>query len=434
MIMSKNRVFVILLGDFISFWVSFFIVLSLRFGHLFPKEAIQTHLEPFLILCFSWILCFFLFGLYDLFTIRPTIPHIKRFAVALITCFIMGIFLFYLVPAFGISPKTNLLFQVIGFGIFSFSLRRVFYLLYSKQIVRPAILVGKTSYLDELYNIIKTNPQLGLSLVSYSNDLHQSLGKYANLDNAVFIFEKNTNEIPEKDILTLYEKKTEVLDVAKAYEKYLFKIPIDYISQSWIVENLNTTSNFFYDFIIRMIDIIFSILILIIFSPFLLISSIFIYFYDHGPIFYTQDRVGLNGKIFKFYKLRSMVINSDKDGTVWTAKNDTRITPVGRIIRKLHIDEIPQMINIIKGDLAFIGPRPEWVEFVKTFEKTIPHYEIRHIVRPGFTGWAQIKYQYAHNLEDSKEKFQYDLYYIKNKNIFLDFGIVLKTIQIIFTH
>jgi exopolysaccharide biosynthesis polyprenyl glycosylphosphotransferase len=429
-----SRIRFVVIGDLIAFWASFFVVLSIRFWQVFPTEVINTHLYPFIILCLCWLLCFFLFGLYDLFTIKPIIPHLRRFGIGLITCFIIGIFLFYLVPAFGISPKTNLLFQVLGFGILSFFFRRIFYLLFSKQIIRPVIIVGKTSYTEELFSAIKKSPQLGLNVISYTNNLYDSLRQYSELKNSVFIFEKNLDEIPEKDMLNLYKNKTEIIEVAEAYERYLVKIPIDYISSSWIVENIKTRSNFFYDFSMRIFDILLSFFILVISIPFLIVSAIFIYLHDKGPIFYIQERVGLNGKLFRFYKLRSMVIDSEKNGAIWTAKDDPRITSPGKIIRKLHIDEIPQMINILKGDMTLIGPRPEWVEFVRKFEQVIPHYDLRHIVRPGFTGWAQIKYKYTINIEDTKEKFGYDLYYIKNRNIFLDFGIILKTIQIIFTH
>lgn len=429
-----KRALLVIFSDLMAFWISFFIVLSIRFNDLFPITIIKTHLLPFLILCICWILCFYLFGLYDIFKIKPTIPNLRRFGIAFIICLTIGIFLFYFMPIFGVSPKTNLIFQVLGFGFLSFLFRRIFYLLFSKKIVRPLVLVGKTSYLDELFNTIKTNPQLGLKIISYTDDLNKSLEGNINLKNSVFIFEKNLNEIPEKEILNLFKNKTEIIDVAEAYERYLLKIPIDYVSQSWIIENINTQSNFVYSISIRIFDIVCSIVILLIGLPFILISSLFIYFHDNGPIFYTQDRVGLNGKNFKLYKLRSMNTDSEKNGAIFTAKDDKRITPIGKVIRKLHIDEIPQMINILKGDIAFIGPRPEWTEFVKMFEQSIPHYGLRHVIRPGFTGWAQIKYQYARNIADSKEKFQYDLYYIKNRNIFLDLGIILKTIQIIFTH
>ena len=134
------------------------------------------------------------------------------------------------------------------------------------------------------------------------------------------------------------------------------------------------------------------------------------------------------------YKLRSMILNSELNGAVWANKNDERTTHIGKIIRKLHIDEILQMINILKGDISLVGPRPERPQFVTLLEGAIPHYELRHIIHPGFTGWAQVKYGYARATGDSKEKFEYDLYYIKNKNILLDLAIIAKTVRIIFTH
>lgn len=429
-----NRVWFIVLGDFISFWVSFFIIISIRFGSLLPSYVINTHLLPFAILYVFWVLSFFLFELYDLLNIKPTIPHIRRFIMALIVCLVMGIFLFYLMPIFGIAPKTNLVFQILGFGFFSFVLRRVVYTLFSKQFVRPVILVGKTAYLNELHETIKTNPQLGLKLISYTSNLHESLAKYADVKNLVFILESISNEIPKNDIVTLYENKTEVIDVALAYERYLYKIPIGYISQGWIIQNINTKKDIAYDFVTRVFNIIFAFIVILISSPFWIISALLIYLYDRGPVFYTQERVGLHGKTFRVYKLRSMIINSEKDGVAWSSVNDSRITSVGRIIRKLHIDEIPQMVNILKGDISFVGPRSERPEFVKLLEKSIPHYELRHIIRPGFTGWAQIKYRYARTKEESEKKFEYDLYYIKNRNIFIDIGIIMRTIQIIFTH
>jgi lipopolysaccharide/colanic/teichoic acid biosynthesis glycosyltransferase len=230
------------------------------------------------------------------------------------------------------------------------------------------------------------------------------------------------------------------MDTAKAYEKYLYKIPVAYIDASFIVENINIKRDISYVCITYVTDKIFAIFTLILSSPILLIAIIARLIEDGKPIFIKQTRVGLNGKIFNLYKMRSMVVlapdgSAENNGAKWeTGTNDPRITPVGKIIRKLHIDEIPQMLNILKGDISLVGPRSERPEFVLQLEKAIPHYDIRHIIKPGFTGWAQIKYRYARSIEESKEKFEYDLYYIKNRNIFIDFGIILRTIQIIFTH
>jgi len=429
-----NRVWLIIFGDFIAFWISFFIIILVRFEPVSYQAAISAHIVPFIILYLTWVLSFYLFGLYDLFTIKPTIPHLRRFGMAISISFVIGIFLFYFISIFGISPKTNLIFQIVGFGIISFFIRRIIYILFSKAITRPAILVGSSESINEIKNVIINNPQLGLRLALHTENGVNAIRDYSNTSNTVFIFEKIPDDIPKEQILSIYKNNSEIINMAQAYERYLNKISINHVTQSWVVENIDIKVNILYMLTRKVVDVLFAILVIVITSPLLAISALFIYLHDNKTIFYIQERVGLNGKIFKLYKLRSMIINSEENGAVWTERNDSRITPVGKVIRKIHIDEVPQMLNIIKGDISLVGPRPERPEFVAQLEKVIPHYELRHIIHPGFTGWAQIKYRYANTEKDSKEKFEYDLYYIKNRNIFLDFGIILRTIQIIFTH
>jgi len=368
--------------------------------------------------------------LYDIYTIKPTIPHLKKFFYALAICLLVGIIFFYLIPIFGISPKTNLLFQLIIFGSLSFLFRRLFYLFYSKNITRETILIGKKEHLDLLYQSIQNNPQIGLKIIYYSDDLIDTLKKYSTIKKAIFILDTEDQKISDEELINIYRNQNEIIDIAEAYERYLYRIPIDYISKTWVMENIKPKQSLFYKLFSRVMEIICSILMLIITSPFLLIASLFIYLEDKGHIIYIQQRVGLNGKTFKIFKLRSMIIESETSGAVWSSKNDERITKIGRIIRKIHLDEIPQMINIINGDISFFGPRPERPEFTQELEKSIPYYQYRHIIRPGFTGWAQIKFKYANSMMTSKEKFEYDLYYIKNRNIFIDFGIFLRTVQI----
>jgi len=434
-----KRTSIIFFGDFISFVLAFVILAFLRLSGQNDLASASNHILPFLILYFSWALVFYMFGLYDLLSIKPTIPYLKRWAIALLCSFGVGIILFYFVPIFGISPKLNLIIQIILFGIFSFSFRRIIYTLFSKTITQPAILIGESSYLLELEKNIKINPQVGIHIIhhfKYLNDMDIDLGKIKNL---VIIIDKNIG-FKSDDILNLYRKNIEILDTAKAYEKYLTKIPVEYIDLSFVIEEVNTKKDIFYQIISWFLDKLFAILTLIITSPLLLIGIIARAIEDGRPIFIKQQRIGLNGKIFNIYKLRSMIAlspdgSAETNGPVWaTGKDDPRITKVGKVIRKLHIDEIPQMINVLAGDISLIGPRPERPEFVEMLSKDIPYYSFRHIVKPGFTGWAQIKYHYANSVLSSKEKFKYDLYYVKNRNIFMDFGICLRTIQIIFTH
>lgn len=426
-----RRVFLIWFGDFVSFWLSLWIILLFQYGNVFNSPIALNHIVPFAILYISWLLIFYLLDLYDIYTIKPTIPHLKRFFLGLIICLIIGVIFFYLIPIFGISPKTNLLLQLVLFGGFSFCLRRLFYHFYSKNVTKDTILVGKKEHLDLLYQSIQNNPQIGLKIICFSEDLMNSLKKYSSIKKSIFILDTENQNIPDIELINIYRNQNEIIDIAEAYERYLYRIPVDYVSKSWIIQNINPRQNVLYRLSGRIFDSFCSVLILIITSPVLLIASLFIYLEDKGHIIYTQERVGLNGKIFKIFKLRSMIVESETDGAVWSSQEDQRITKIGKIIRRTHIDEIPQMVNILKGDISFFGPRPERPEFTKELEKSIPYYQYRHIIRPGFTGWAQIKFKYANSVMTSKEKFEYDLYYIKNKNVFMDFGIFLRTVQII---
>ncbi|PIZ89767.1 MAG: hypothetical protein COX88_02055, partial [Candidatus Nealsonbacteria bacterium CG_4_10_14_0_2_um_filter_35_20] len=223
------------------------------------------------------------------------------------------------------------------------------------------------------------------------------------------------------------------MDLARAYEILLHKIPIDFVSQTWFLENLSEGEKKIYDKLKRFVDIILAFSIIIITSPLWLIFAVLIKLEDKGPVFYKQKRVGKDRNEFWLTKFRSMKIDAENGKAKWAEKDDPRITKIGRFLRKIHLDELPQMLNILKGDISLVGPRPERPEFVKKLEKEIPHYHLRHIIRPGFTGWAQIKFRYGRTVEDSHEKFQYDLYYIKNRSLFLDLGILLKTFQLFFS-
>lgn len=187
--------------------------------------------------------------------------------------------------------------------------------------------------------------------------------------------------------------------------------------------------NRFYLFAQRMSDIVisvFGLVFFILFIPIILLGNLL---GNKGTLFYTQNRVGFHGKEFKIYKLRSMIQNAEKNGAVWAQKNDKRITSFGRFLRTTRLDELPQFYNILKGEMSVIGPRPERPEFVNKLEEQIPFYAIRHVIRPGLTGWAQVNYPYAGTLEEQETKLRYDLYYIKERSSFLDFKILIKTIS-----
>ncbi|HEX3653496.1 MAG TPA: exopolysaccharide biosynthesis polyprenyl glycosylphosphotransferase [Rhizomicrobium sp.] len=181
----------------------------------------------------------------------------------------------------------------------------------------------------------------------------------------------------------------------------------------------------------RGLDVFISVLALLLTAPVLVLTAVGIKCQDGGPIFYSQKRVGLGGRTFTLLKFRSMCVDAEKDGPVWAAERDCRITPVGRIIRKIRIDELPQIINILRGEMSVIGPRPERPYFVEQLSSAIPFYGWRHLVRPGITGWAQVSYRYGASIEDARRKLSYDLYYLKHRSIALDLWILLKTVGVV---
>ena len=224
-----------------------------------------------------------------------------------------------------------------------------------------------------------------------------------------------------------------VVDLRSFYEHVVKRLPITQITEEWLLQtegfNLNTRGSL--RRLKRALDVIISILIFIPAAPIMLATAIAIRMESKGPVIYKQDRVGLFEKEFTVYKFRSMRTDAEKNGAVWAKEHDDRVTRIGRFIRKVRIDELPQLWNILKGDMSFIGPRPERMAFVTQLKKDIPYYSLRHTVKPGLTGWAQVCYPYGASQEDALHKLEYDLYYIKNMSLLLDIVIILKTVGVV---
>ncbi len=232
-------------------------------------------------------------------------------------------------------------------------------------------------------------------------------------------------------LISLLETGLPIKEYIQVYEELTFRVPVQYVGKDFYkyFPFSRSNQNKLYLFFHRVFDLVFAILgltISLLFLPLVLIGNLI---GNRGPLFYTQERVGKNGVPFKIYKLRSMVVNAEKDGAVWATKNDTRITKFGSFLRKSRLDEVPQFFNVLKGEMSMIGPRPERPAFVKQLSESLTFYEIRHIVKPGVTGWAQVKTDYGASMEDSLRKLQYDLYYIKHRSFFLDLNIIVKTLS-----
>jgi exopolysaccharide biosynthesis polyprenyl glycosylphosphotransferase len=222
-----------------------------------------------------------------------------------------------------------------------------------------------------------------------------------------------------------------VYDIADFYEQLWFKVPVLHTRQGWLVfaHGFDLLHNPLGLRLKRLLDVLFAFGLLVVAFPVMVLVAMLIKLESSGPVIFRQTRTGLNGEEFEIMKFRSMSHDAERDGPQWAQKSDPRVTRVGRIIRLLHIDELPQLINVLKGEMSFIGPRPERPVFNATLENEIPLYDLRHLVRPGITGWAQVMYPYGASVEDALEKLQYDLYYIKNYSVLLDIGIVFKTLR-----
>lgn len=222
-------------------------------------------------------------------------------------------------------------------------------------------------------------------------------------------------------------------DMRGLYERLASRVPVDLIGDEWLLlENgFNLTPTDSLSRFKRAFDICFALILLTAASPILLLAVLCVRLESPGPAIYRQKRVGLHGDEFTLYKIRSMRLDAEKNGAVWASRNDPRVTRVGRFIRKTRIDELPQLVNVLRGDMSLVGPRPERMDFVRELAEKLPYYDVRHSVRPGITGWAQVCYPYGASFEDSRLKLEYDLYYIKHLSLMLEAKILLKTIGVI---
>jgi exopolysaccharide biosynthesis polyprenyl glycosylphosphotransferase len=255
-----------------------------------------------------------------------------------------------------------------------------------------------------------------------------------NRINTVILAYDNLNRLPQEinEFIELCSlKRVEVYDYLKFYEAVLYSLPLKRLRNNlfWQLPFTRANYNLIYKGLHRLIDVfaaIFGLLFLIILLPFIWVLNLF---FNYGPLFFFQKRVGRGGYEFTLVKLRSMITDAEKHGAKMATKNDTRITRFGKILRKFRFDELPQFWNVLLGDMSLIGPRPERKIFVDQLSEQIPFYDMRHMVKPGITGWAQVKYKYGENLEDSYRKLEFDLYYIKNRSIILDIRIIIDTIN-----
>ena len=311
------------------------------------------------------------------------------------------------------------------------------------------LLIGTDKTGIELLNRLDARPELGMTGIGFLSNIVPRGERIAGLpvlgptseltdiiarekpDRVIVNLSERRSVLPVETLLDLRFSGVRITEVGRLSEVVFGRVPIQYLRPSHLIfaEELGPSPFFtrlqaFYSFIVAAI-------VLIVAAPVMLLVAVLVKLTSPGPVLFSQDRVGLNGRIFKIFKFRSMVVDAEAGtGAVWAKKNDPRVTRFGKIMRKTRLDELPQVFNVLRGEMALVGPRPERPEFVTVLSEQIPFYRQRHAVKPGVTGWAQINYKYGETIEDTIVKLEYDLYYIKNLSPSLDLFIILNTVKV----
>lgn len=292
-------------------------------------------------------------------------------------------------------------------------------------------ILGEGELLKKVVGSIDNYPEY--EFIPYNRSENETIMDFIAKNNISKVITAQTH-FSDSEIKKLFDIRVSGVEVTNYYDymqQVEGKIDVDSIDESWILNayGFKLLYSSFQIEIKRAIDVILAVTISLLTFPIMILAAIITRLESPGPVIYSQLRVGKNNVEFSVHKFRSMRADAEKDGAKWATENDPRITKFGNFMRKTRIDELPQLWNVLKGEMSFIGPRPERMVFIKELEKQIPYYNLRHLVKPGLTGWAQVMYPYGASIEDSKNKLEYDLYYVKNQNLHLDFVIFFRTLK-----
>ncbi len=430
-LVSRRRLLILSIIDYLIIFISFSILQSINY--------INTNFLSINLLAFCWIVVSYTLDKYSTLENDFNIYISKKILRLVKTSILCGV-LFKFIIIFLSKINSNVgdgkwIFFIIFISIFSFLYEILHSYIIKKYLSKS---IKWISIYSDLQKGSLISEPINFKKYGYSKSIHRSnINELIKLNNNKFGFiieDINTLNNEEKKVLiNLKNKGFKISSLIQWFERYLHRYPKEITDSNNIITELllykKVDSS---QRIKRSSEFLLSLLLLILLSPFILISSLLIKLEDNGPILYSQKRNGFGGNVFIIYKLRSMKKNAEKDGIKWSSKNDNRITKVGFWLRRTRLDELPQLFSVLKGDMSLIGPRPERPELDAMLSKEIPNYKLRYLVRPGLSGWAQVSYPYGASIEDTKMKFSYDMYYIKNFSTFFDFLILLETIRLVF--
>jgi len=439
----RGSTILLLLGDILAFSSSLIITLFIRYQEIPSEQVLRQHLQPFLLLFFFWILIFFIAGLYDrhISLVRKSIPAL---VLKVQSVNILGAALFFLLLPFGIAPKTNLAIYLVVSTIGIILWRLYIYPRITTGKPMRALIIGDSEEAIAIARVFASSPffknikpfLLSKKDIPDFEEFRASLHRFIRQDSADMIIADMRDEYATRLVSDFYQlafgdTNIRFFNLPSMYEQLHHRVPPALIGESWLLENVTTNSpHYAYDVLKRIVDVVGALVLLIpsaLIFPFVMLA---IRFESEGPFFYRATRIGQYNKSIDILKFRTMTgVDTPEDAL----KSTLRVTRVGTFLRKTRIDELPQLLNILKGDLSFIGPRPEIPTLASVYAENIPYYNMRHLMKPGLSGWAQI-----HNFDVPRggvdiprtiDKLSFDLYYLKHRSLLLDIEIALKTVN-----
>lgn len=446
----RLRQFALFAGDLFAFELALLPTLWLRYGEL-RAGTLTFHLLPFGLVSLLWCATFYVNHLYDL-QAKPALRLLRNYLESMVWNLAIAIAVFYLLP-FGIEPRTNLFFHFLISLLLGYAWRVAFHRLVIERMKPiPFLYLGDVHALPGIVGLFREN-RFTYTLEAIFSPPHvilpenaPTIARFTRAQEAIAAIENRSirgllldqkasidGQTRQIAIAALFAS-IPIFDLVDLEETSEGRIPLRRLSETWLILHLQEAEKAFYDRVKRVLDLTFSLpfgLLCLAFIPLLLIANTFL---SRGPLFYSQERVGLRGKTFRLWKFRTMHTNAEAEGPKFSggADRDARITKLGRWLRKTRIDELPQIWNVLRGELSFIGPRPERPEFVQPLQQQESYYHLRHLTKPGLTGWAQVRFLKPNETNtDNLEKLQYDLYYLKHRSLVLDGLILLKTIGIV---
>lgn len=437
---ERFRQSILFIGDFFLYYLG---VLSLWIIDLYIRRMDNVFAHDYFLGFSTFLPLFFVvYYIFDLYADDITMDGISLLKASINASAISSLLAFLWLHKFRFFfyVRSILSFVIFAFIIFTFfSLwRRLYFALFAhRRSLIPTVILGDPTSLPELQKEINERPFCGITLKRFFNP------KTENIQNLRPLIEKEKAEyliVADEwfyqpsivhELFRSLPLRIEIIRQSSFLENLCHRVFLNHIGETWFIDHLSDNNKRINDRLKSISDRFMALILLIFLLPLLSLIAILVGISSGFPVIYKQTRVGYLGKDFILYKFRTMKKDAEKDGAQWSKPGDQRITPFGKFLRKTRLDELPQLLNILKGEMSFIGPRPERPEFVGLLNQKIAFYNERHLVKPGLTGWAQVTYRYGMNEDDALKKLQYDLYYIKNRSFVLDLAIFLKTIRVV---